>query len=246
MTVFPQSTGKMFSFITGTWNPVVGCTHLCKYCWARKLANGKLKHLPQYGRGFKPTLVESALEKKFKPGECIFVCDMGDLFCKGVPDAWVFRVLDVIRAHPLTTFLLLTKNPRRYLYFLHWIPPNAILGATIESDLPHEGISGAPSPEHRLFALALCRELERLVNGFEHKRFVAIEPVMQFDHDKFLELLRRVNPWAVAVGYDNYDNSLPEPSLAETERLIADLRNFTGVHIKTLREGWNVTTLEAA
>jgi len=45
--------------------------------------------------------------------------------------------------------------------------------------------------------------------------------------------------WGIAIGYDNYQNSLPEPALAKTKHLIGLLNklnyHFT-LEIKTLRE----------
>jgi len=58
-------TGKMFPFISQMWNPVKGCLHNCRYCWARSLAEGKLKNTPRYRDGFRPKLNPEELEKRF-------------------------------------------------------------------------------------------------------------------------------------------------------------------------------------
>jgi hypothetical protein len=44
----------------------------------------------------------------------------------------------------------------------------------------------------------------------------------------------------MAVGYDNYNNRLPEPTLSKTMQLI-DCLEKTGITVyrKTLREAWN-------
>jgi len=49
-----------------------------------------------------------------------------------------------------------------------------------------------------------------------------------------------LQPWAVAVGYDNYNNHLPEPPLEKTMQLIERLEK-AGITVfrKTLRERWN-------
>ena len=47
---------KMFTYQgkrLKTWNPFTGCNFNCSYCWARKLAEGKLKN--SYPNGFIPT-----------------------------------------------------------------------------------------------------------------------------------------------------------------------------------------------
>ena len=72
--------GKMFKTITQTWNPFTGCEWRCSYCWARRLAEGKLKK--QYQHGFVPEFHPNRVERHFKPGEFVFVSSMGDIsFC---------------------------------------------------------------------------------------------------------------------------------------------------------------------
>ncbi len=66
---------RKISIITRTWNPVTGCTHMCKYCWARRLAETRLRHVKRYRHGFKPRLNVEEFSKKFEPGEFIFVSD---------------------------------------------------------------------------------------------------------------------------------------------------------------------------
>ncbi len=126
---------RMFRHVTTTWNPIVGCKHLCVYCWARRLAVTKLRHLPQYKDGFETSkLVENAFKKRFKPGEFVFVSDMGDMFGSWVPSEWILKVINYIRRFPRTTFLFLTKNPSRYHEFIDIMPENTVLGTTIETD----------------------------------------------------------------------------------------------------------------
>ena len=48
---------------------------------------------------------------------------------------------------------------------------------------------------------------------------------------------RRFRPWAVAIGYDNYNNGFPEPPLSKTMQLIDELESLgIKVYRKTLRE----------
>ncbi|MGC9113182.1 hypothetical protein [Acidilobus sp.] len=55
-----------------SWNPVMGCPHLCTYCWAMKLIEGKLRDSPKYRNGFVPTLHEEDLERaRFRPGDTV-------------------------------------------------------------------------------------------------------------------------------------------------------------------------------
>jgi hypothetical protein len=163
----------------------------------------------------------------------VFVADMGDMFCAGVPDEWIVRVIEHIRGFPNTYFLFLTKNPERYRDFVDIIPNNVILGATIETDkdeiyLEHN-ISGAPLPSLRYKAMkALNWDL----------KFVSIEPILDFDLENFVKWIKDINPFMVYVGYDNYKYKLPEPQLSKTEGLINELSRFTLVVKKTIRKAW--------
>jgi protein gp37 len=120
----------MFDVITKTWNPVIGCLHNCTYCWARRLAETKLKNIERYKDGFKPKLVEKELNRRFYK-QSVFVSDMGDLFGEWVPAKWIIEVIEAIKKSPTSDFLFLTKNPGRYCEFLDLYPENVVLGATI-------------------------------------------------------------------------------------------------------------------
>jgi len=232
---------KMFSVVTRTWNPVTGCTHVCRYCWARRLAATKLKSSPRYSKGFVPRFNEEELKVSFKPGEVVFVSDMGDLFCGGVPDKWIIRVLEHVAKFPDTHFLFLTKNPERYRDFLDRFPPNSILGATLETnrdDLYVErAVSYAPLPSLRYEAM-------RSLNW--DKKFVSIEPILDFDLDEFAEWIFDIFPFMVYLGYDNYNNKLPEPPLKKTLELVKRLSEHTLVVRKTIRPAWFETMKQFA
>ena len=209
-----------------TWNPVVGCLHDCIYCYARRWARRQKKRcLSCYV--FSPHLHEERLSKVPRSRLPIFVCDMADLFGDWVPKEWITAVLKVLQEHHDQTFLLLTKNPRRYFEFLDLIGDNVVLGATIESDLYHPYISKAPPTCDRI------RWMSKLPARF--RRFVSIEPVMDFT-DEFAECIKRINPEFVYIGYDNYNNNLPEPPIEKVIQLIEELKEFTEVRVKTLKK----------
>jgi len=222
---------KMFQGVSRTWNPVIGCQHNCSYCWARKLAREKLKHLPRYQEGFEPKLIEKELLKTFKPGEFVFVSSMGDLWGAWVPKEWQSQILRKVAQFPNTIFLFQTKNPSGYRKFS--FPSNTILGITIETDrYPPVGISRAPAPEERI---EIAKELSK-----EGKRIaISIEPVIIFDFPRFVTELVKINPEIIWIGYDNYEHKLPEPSLLETKILIRFLKNLGfRVSEKTIRRAW--------
>lgn len=223
---------RMFPFITKTWNPLGGsCPHNCIYCWAKMLCK---RHKYKKYEG-KPRIIEKELKKKFKEDDFVFVQDMSDLFAENVSTRIILKVLDFIRESP-ARFLLLTKNPERYSRFIkdNEMPLNTILGATIESNKKFEeyySISKAPPLNDRLYWF------QNLVNHTSLPLFISIEPILDF-YPVFHKNIKFCQPWAVAVGYDNYNHKLPEPPLEKTLELIDELEKFTTVHRKTLRKAW--------
>lgn len=208
----------MFDIITATWNPVVGCLHNCTYCWARDLAENRLNHMEKYKEGFKPKLVEYELKKKFKD-RFVFAVDMGDLFGDWVPKEWITAVIEAIKQSPRSYFLFLTKNPERYFEFLDICPANVVLGATIETNREYK-VSKAPLEVKRYKAMS---------NLPWENKLISVEPIMDFDMAIFVQWIKEIQPSTVYVGYDNYNNNLPEPSMDKTLRLVAELSKFTRV-----------------
>lgn len=215
----------MFDAITKTWNPVIGCLHNCKYCWARKLAETRLIHMEKYKDGFKPSIAEHELEKKFRK-QYVFACDMGDLFGDWVPREWILKVLRAIRNSPSSYFLFLTKNPKRYFDFLDLLPKNLVLGATLETNRYYK-VSNAPS---------VIERYESMVHLPYRNKMISIEPIMDFDLEIFLGWLRDISPVVTHIGYANYYQDIPEPSLNKTVALIDKLLSFTKVKILRIRE----------
>lgn len=118
-----------------TWNPVTGCLHGCKYCYARGIAKrfGFDAYEPDinervlfeapvsagkkepYPFNFEPTFHKYRLnEYSNKKGRTIFVCSMADLFGEWVPDEWIEEVFAACERAPQHRYLFLTKNPQRY------------------------------------------------------------------------------------------------------------------------------------
>ncbi len=215
----------MFDVITATWNPVIGCLHNCCYCWARNLAETRLSHMEKYKDGFKPKLVEYELKKRFKD-KFVFAVDMGDLFGEWVPREWILKVIEAVKGNPESYFLFLTKNPRRYFEFLDCYPKNVVLGTTIETNKDYP-VSVAPSQIERY----------KMMSSLPWKnKLISMEPLLDFDLGTVIQWMGDINPSIVYIGYDNYGNRLPEPSLAKTVQLEATLKTFTRVRRKTFRE----------
>ena len=219
--------GKMFSFITKTWNPIKFCSHDCVYCWAKKYGVGSPS------KGDTPCIRQTSIN--FKPNDFVFVNDLGDLFCNAIPDNMIQSILSIILLYPKTKFLLMTKNPARYFDFA--LPCNCTLGCTIESNLDYPDLSKAPIQSKRIDAMKLIRQTK----GYrDFDLFVSLEPILDFDlgetyHCVAVDMLADF----VAVGYDNYGCRLKEPSLEKTNSLIQMFNeNQVTVYDKTLRKAW--------
>lgn len=213
-----------------TWNPVKGCLHDCSYCWARRFALERLSNTEKYKDGFAPKLVENELNKRFR-NQFVFVSDMGDLFGEWISKEWILKVIEATRNSPSSDFLFLTKNPSRYREFVHLCRNNIVLGATIETNRSND-FSKAPPVAERAKAMT---------NLQYDRKFLSIEPIMDFDVEIFTKWIEEIAPIRVAVGYDNWRNRLPEPSLSKTSQLIEKLNEFVEVRKRTLREAWHIS-----
>lgn len=183
-------------------------------------------------------LVEKELKRRFTKG-FIFCCNQGDLWADATPDKVIEDILTVVWDSPNATFLMLTKNPRRYLDFMHIMPPNVVLGVTIETDrypVSDKPYSLAPDPIARAVSMDLLKRTHPNV-----KTIVCIEPIMDFDLPILARLLMMIQPVYCYLGYDNHSHHLPEPSLEKTQKLIGILKGFTEVRTKTLREKWDAS-----
>ena len=227
---------RMFGFIAETWNPIVGCSHNCVYCWARRQAQ-RQKHRCDKCYTFTPHLHKERLFGGFRKNSVVFVCSMADMFGDWVPSKWISEILEIVEANSQTTFFFETKNPKRYLEFADRFPDNVILSVTLETDssVAYNLISKAPIPLERYMAF---RKLKLL--GF--KTHVSIEPILCFNFMRFLEWLNVLKPEIVSIGYNNYPSRrliLPEPPLHKTMKLIEHLERI-GVKVerKTLRKAW--------
>jgi protein gp37 len=96
-----------------TWNPIFGCLHGCKYCYARKMAI-------RFKGSFKPKFDEHIFNDKSirtPRTRSIFIGSMADVFGDWVAFHDIQRVLEKIRLNPQHKYIFLTKNPARYLEF---------------------------------------------------------------------------------------------------------------------------------
>ena len=224
-----------------TWNPHPGCEHNCIYCYSPEIYRRYNKC--DLCEAFVPHPHEGRLKHPpmFKPGETWFVESMGDFAF--VPKAYKEWIIEILATHPKTTFYLQSKNPERAFlppYIFHEFdvefPDNVVLGTTIETnEYPRMFISEAPYPVFRKHAL----------QQISHKRkYVTVEPILDFDLDVMIEWIKEIAPEFVYVGYLNpvwkaKKLQIPEPPLEKTEKLINELNEKVAeVRLKTMRKGW--------
>lgn len=141
-----------------TWNPITGCLNGCEYCYARELANTRLKDRYQSNpniaiprdikardlHDLSPKLQEiyrndpfyprfwperlDAPSKHKKPAG-IFACDMSDLFGIVILEKWSRAIIRIAVACPQHTFMFLTKQPQNLAKFSPF-PDNCWVGVS--------------------------------------------------------------------------------------------------------------------
>lgn len=164
-----MTTLSRIEWTEATWNPTVGCTKIspgCKNCYAEEMAHRlKAMGVRDYQNGFRLTLLEHRLAEplKRKKPTVYFVNSMSDLFHQSVPDAYIERVLETMRAASWHTFQVLTKRAERLPRFFarRRVPDNVWLGVSVE-----DRKYGVPRIEH-------LRAVRAKV------RFLSVEPLLE-------------------------------------------------------------------
>lgn len=135
-----NQTNEQISWAAWSWNPVTGCLHGCKYCYARELAL-KPSYAAAYPVGFEPLFHPERLDAPANTSvpdgaatdprkKRVFVCSMADLYGKWVPDEWIKSVHTSCISNPQWDYLMLTKFPRRYVGLD--LPETAWLGTSVD------------------------------------------------------------------------------------------------------------------
>jgi DNA repair photolyase len=211
-----------------TWNPLGGkCPHQCSYCYVDRLKNIGLKKYME-----DPFLDEKAFHDKLvvPEGFIVFVQSCGDLFAYGIPETWIWRVLNYISKFSQTTFLLQTKNPERFFDFN--IPQNCILGTTIETN--REGLysTHARPIKERYFVFNMLNHDRDIEGNKIYRLMISLEPILKFDLSILSSWIKDIEPEFVSIGADSQKHHLPEPNKEELSNLISTLKDFTEVKLK--------------
>lgn len=221
--------GYMYEFITHTWNPIRGkCFHGCTYCYMQ----GKWSHPCQY-------MEIKELTGTFESGQFIFIGSSTDFCSEKVKLEWIKQVFDFCyKNNPLdlfgerAKFLLQTKNPERLLEFLNhplMNPENdeVFICTTLETNrhLP-KYMQNAPAPRQRAEAMAK-------ISDAGIPTYVTIEPIIDFDLEDFVALIKMCKPEQVNIGKNTRKNvSVPNPTIGKTVDLVRELQDFTKVVLK--------------
>lgn len=201
------------------------CPHKCSYCYVNNPKWGR----PDRYKG-EIRIIESELKVKYGSGKTIFMEYKNDFLAKEVSDELIFKIIDHAFKFPDNTYVWQSKNPARFLTMDRMFPVKSILGTTIETnrDIPKE-ISLAPRPEERMLAM------EKL----KGRKFLTVEPVMDFDVDILASWIDRIRPEFLNLGADSKNHHLPEPTVDKVYALTNKLHEY-GIE---LREKYNLNRL---
>ena len=156
-----------------TWNPVRGCTKItpgCAHCYAETFAE-RFRGVPghPYEQGFELRLVPHKLPDplRWSRPRMVFVNSMSDLFHKDVPDEYVLRVAEVMRAADWNTYQVLTKRSERLA---------AMLSGELRDLASSRHIWWGVSVENRRHGLP---RIDHLRSAPAAVRFLSVEPLLE-------------------------------------------------------------------
>lgn len=212
-----ESKGNMYDWVTHTWNPIKGkCPHDCSYCYMKRWGEQKPLHLD-----------EKEIKTDLGSGNFIFVGSSTDMFAdRTIEVIDCHRIEDILRkmSEQDNSYLLQTKNPIGLYHFKDHLPEKTVVCTTIETNRWYpEIMNNCPSPAMRAY----------WITKIGKPCYVTIEPVMDFDLEEMVELIKRCNPVQVNIGADSGNNHLPEPSMDKLLALIDELQKFTTIARKS-------------
>ena len=203
----------MYDWVTHTWNIIKGeCPHGCSYCYMKR-------------RGKQPALHfdDKELNTDLGEGNFIFVGSSCDIFSVDIPDEWVIKTLNHCKKFN-NRYLFQTKNPAALAFDIicgtYTLPAGSVVCTTIETNRYYpEIMHNAPMPEIRVMGMV----------ELDYPLYVTIEPIIDFDLDKLIKMIERIDPVQVNIGADSGGHKLPEPPKGKIFELISLLEKFTKV-----------------
>ena len=187
------------------WDLTTGCKHNCKdlsgksYCYIHRYMPDPLNP-----RWFPDRLEEP---KKMKTPSIIFTSPSGDIMGDWIPIDFLYDMFRMMNNCPQHIFLILTKNPKRYLEFSERLfTPNIWIGASITRS----------TDAHRVISLR---------NAQTNKTFISFEPMLEYlTHNNYSGI-----KWAI-IGARTDHNSYTAVNLQDSQNyarhLIGNLREF--------------------
>lgn len=201
-----KSNGNMYDWVTHTWNVIKGeCYHDCSYCYMKRW--GKLNPV---------RFDEKELKTDLGSGNFIFVGSSTDMFSQSISEEWIRTILEYCSKFD-NQYLFQSKNPSRFTCNGLIFPENSVFCTTIETNRFYNDIMfHSPHPYNRAYEMPL-------------NNYVTIEPVIDFDLQEMLGLIKICSPKQVNIGADSGKNGLPEPSKEKLLQLIEGLQEFTTI-----------------
>ena len=156
-----------------TWNPWVGCTKVsegCANCYMFR-EQQRWDHDPKNIRQTKGSRRDLPIRKtrdgewKIPSGSFVFVCSWSDFCHPDIPDQWINKAWEIMRARPDCVFLLLTKRVDR-------LDHEAALWWPWRDEMSHIWLGVTAENQAR----ADERIPQLLEMEWAGKRFVSIEP----------------------------------------------------------------------
>jgi hypothetical protein len=202
-----ESKGNMYEWVTHTWNPIKGeCYHNCSYCYMKR-----------FGRLNPTRLDEKELKTDLGKDNVIFVGSSCDIFAEDIPREWINKVLKKCYNFD-NIYLFQTKNTHGFknLFF----PEQTIYCTTIETNRWYPDIMhNSPKPKERAYCMV-------------PNNYITIEPILDFDLNELINLIKKCKPIQVNIGADSGNNNLPEPPKEKILELTLKLSKFTRVKEK--------------
>ena len=224
-----KSKGNMYPWVTHTHTHLGGeCPHKCVYCYVNNPRFGRPKRYQGELR-----LIEDEFKVRYGSGKTIFIEHCNDILAitehDSVGDNFIQRIIKHCNEYSENCYVFQSKNPQRFKDFA-W-PEGSILGTTIETNRPTYGIvSYAPDSQVRFVGLKKLHA---------ERKFVTIEPVLDFDVDILAAWIADINPEFLNLGADSKNHGLPEPTVEKIHQFVAKLKEY-GIE---LREKHNLERL---
>ena len=210
------SSGNMYDWVTHMHSHLGGvCPHACSYCYVQR---GPARMSPKYQGELR--FIEEELNVEYGSGKVIFIEHCNDLFAKEVPVEFIDWIMRHCRKFPDNEYVFQTKNPARAIGAMGMFPPNAMLGTTIETNRTDllRTVSKAPDPKFRFMAMMDVR--------LRIRKFVTLEPILDFDPDILANWMKGIAPKFVNIGADSKGTGLVEPTPDKIEKLICLLAEY--------------------